>query len=306
MRLYSTLKNYIINFDNISKNGVYKIYHINKPDRLYIGSSFRKNNKQCKKGVYGRWIEHFSRLKYNKHHSPKLQNLINKYGIDGIRFEIIWYCDNNCSQETIRKKELEYISFYESHTKKGLNCKNETYMNYQTYDASIKSSERMRKYNPMFNKDTVEKMLNTMYEMEIYEPILLFTLDGKLVGEFKSTTYASKYLNRDSSNVIRAAKGEFKKSGNHIVIYKSDYNIDLLNNKIKLVNTYKKQSKEIIKKRTKKLMKKVRVFNDNFDKIYNSIKEAEYELNIPHGAISRCCKGEYKHTKGYKCEFINI
>lgn len=52
MRLYSKLKNHIVDFTNISENGVYKLYHVVKPDFTYIGSTYRNDSKKCKRGMY--------------------------------------------------------------------------------------------------------------------------------------------------------------------------------------------------------------------------------------------------------------
>jgi group I intron endonuclease len=66
--------------------GIYKISSICKPSRFYIGSSV---------DVYHRWIEHKSNLSRGKHHSPKIQNHYNKYGVNDLSFEVIEYCTRN-------------------------------------------------------------------------------------------------------------------------------------------------------------------------------------------------------------------
>jgi group I intron endonuclease len=60
-------------------SGVYKIYSKSKPDRIYIGSSV---------DIKKRWIKHVCELRLNKHHSLKLQNHVNKYGLDDLIFKI--------------------------------------------------------------------------------------------------------------------------------------------------------------------------------------------------------------------------
>jgi hypothetical protein len=111
MKLYSRLIKYIESTENVSLNGGYRIYDLENPHLTYIGSTCREHKKQCKKGMYGRWIEHFSDLKNNRHHSKYLQNVINKYGFDGLRFEVIYYSDTG-SLEYIREKETEYIKLF--------------------------------------------------------------------------------------------------------------------------------------------------------------------------------------------------
>ena len=110
MRLYSRLKNYIEDFTNISKNGVYRIYHIDKPHLSYIGSTCREHKKQCKKGCYGRWVEHITLLSKNKHHSKYLQNVVNKYGILGIRFEILLDMEGKSQKEISLFLQLFHIT----------------------------------------------------------------------------------------------------------------------------------------------------------------------------------------------------
>lgn len=64
--------------------GVYKIQSIIKPQRIYVGSAIN---------IRIRWNIHSSGLKLNKHENPKLQNHVNKYGIDDLIFSIIIICD---------------------------------------------------------------------------------------------------------------------------------------------------------------------------------------------------------------------
>jgi hypothetical protein len=70
------------------------------------------------------------------------------------------------------------------------------------------------------------------------------------------------------------------------------------------INTRKKMSPESVKKRALSQSKKVRIYTDDFEEIFESISSACKKLKLESGAVSRCCRGEYKHTKGYKCEFV--
>lgn len=47
--------------------------------------------------------------------------------------------------------------------------------------------------------------------------------------------------------------------------------------------------------------------DDNFNiiKYFNSTRQAEIELNIPHSSISICCKGEHKQTHGYHFMYVD-
>ena len=301
MRLHKTLKRHIDNLENIDKNGVYMIYHISKPHFVYIGSTYRTISKQCKKGIYGRWIEHFSKLKSKNHHSIKLQNLINKYGIEGLRFKVIFHCEE-CDLLEIREREQYYINEYDSFNN-GLNCTPDVSGTYISELNRLNSSIRMKLNNPMKNEISKEKRIKSLYENYI-EPVLLFTLEGNLVGEFKSTRFAAEFLKRDVTNIFRACSGEFKQCNNHIVIYKKDYTINLLNEKINRVNKRREVSLKTKEKISLSQLKRVRVSNESFEQIFESIKEAGETLNLDRGAISRCCNGKQKSVKGYYCEFL--
>lgn len=74
---------------------IYKISSIIS-DRIYIGSTVEYNIRKK---------QHIQRLKYNYHHSIKLQNHVNKHGIEDLIFEIIEYVLDDISM-------LEREQFY--------------------------------------------------------------------------------------------------------------------------------------------------------------------------------------------------
>ena len=67
-------------------SGIYKIQSTIYPERIYIGSA---------KDINGRWIRHKSELNRNIHNNKKLQNHVNKYGLDDMKIEIICLCTEN-------------------------------------------------------------------------------------------------------------------------------------------------------------------------------------------------------------------
>lgn len=89
-------------------SGIYIIFDNENPIRCYIGStiSFKRRKR-----------EHFSKLKNNKHYNIKLQNFVNKYGIDRLSF--CAYLD--CEQEEMSEIEDLEIKSMMSYSKKGFN-----------------------------------------------------------------------------------------------------------------------------------------------------------------------------------------
>ena len=303
MRLYSRLKNHIENFTNISKNGVYRIYHIDKPHLSYIGSTCRKHIKYCKKGCYGRWIEHFTLLNKNKHHSKYLQNVVNKYGISGIRFELLLNMEEK-SQREIREQELLYINKFNSY-KKGYNSSETPIIVNMSEKSKKESSERMKIKNPMSNPDIVKKMLKTKESFYI-NYILQYDLKGNFVKKYKNTTEASKILNVDSSNIFRAL--QFKKSFkcvNSLWFYEKDFNYELLEKRIYIINQPQKRSEEQKQRKLNIGNKPVLCIDLNTleEFKFKSIKECSEILKINAGNISKCCNGIYKKCKNFKISF---
>jgi group I intron endonuclease len=80
--------------------GIYKIESKIKPERIYIGSAININK---------RWVNHLSDLRNNKHHSPKLQNHVNKYGSEDLLFTIIL----KCHIENLEIIEQVYVNYYD-------------------------------------------------------------------------------------------------------------------------------------------------------------------------------------------------
>jgi group I intron endonuclease len=77
-------------------SGIYKIQSKIKPERIYIGSSININS---------RWSKHKGDLSRGSHDNQRLQNHVNKYGIDDLEFSII----TGCSGDVIIAYEQFYI-----------------------------------------------------------------------------------------------------------------------------------------------------------------------------------------------------
>ncbi len=65
--------------------------------------------------------------------------------------------------------------------------------------------------------------------------------------------------------------------------------------------------REIIDRQINKVSKIVYQYdlNGNFIKEYKSVRDASRNLGINHSNISRCCRGEYKHTYGFIFRYDN-
>jgi len=95
------------------ESGIYIIWS-DLTQNMYIGSTknFRK-----------RYSEHFNMLKRNKHDNKKLQNYVNKYGIESLNFCIHAVLPDN---GYLRSAEIEEINLFDTY-KNGFNLTDNTY-----------------------------------------------------------------------------------------------------------------------------------------------------------------------------------
>jgi group I intron endonuclease len=77
--------------------GIYQIKSIVHPERIYVGSAININR---------RWNQHLRDLKNFRHHSLKLQNHYNKYGVNDLIFILI----EECTKENLIIREQFYLN----------------------------------------------------------------------------------------------------------------------------------------------------------------------------------------------------
>lgn len=104
---------YINDPEEIYLCGVYKLIHERRPNVFYIGSTARIAYRKGNVGFHKRFNTHRSYLKRKLHHCNYLQNIINKYGLDGLWMEIL--------EITTPEKAIEREQFYIDTLKPRLN-----------------------------------------------------------------------------------------------------------------------------------------------------------------------------------------
>lgn len=181
------------NYEEIHKTGVYKIYHIYNKDLIYIGSA--SSLKRWRIGFKQRWVCHIKELKNNNHHSSFLQRVVNKYGIDGLRFEIIEICDPSICLET----EQKWLNHFKPFNNKGYN--------------TCKIAGNSLGYKFPEEKKSKQK------------PINQYDLDGNFIKEWVSLQEASRKLNINVSSIKDCCKKRFKQIKGFIFTYKDDNTI---------------------------------------------------------------------------------
>lgn len=186
--------------NQLTSLGVYKIYHVAKADVFYIGSaSGTQGKKACQLGFYNRFRQHLRTLEKNKHSSKYLQNVVNKYGIEGLRFEIIEVIDS-----TDRVYILEREQYYLDLLNPGYNSSKLARCPTIPYTEERKESARQRMKGIPFVESVYEK---------IRIPIKQYTKDNIFIKEYSSMKFASNETNIDRASISKCASGNRKTAG---------------------------------------------------------------------------------------------
>ena len=137
------------------------IYKITSPSgKFYIGSasSFRK-----------RWDEHKRQFRLGTHHSRPLQHSYNKYGIDGLVFEKLEFCNRDdllsCEQSWLDSMRPQYNSAKTAGSTFGMKWTKETrkkmslsQMGKKHSNESKKKMSAAAKRRPKFSEETCRRM----------------------------------------------------------------------------------------------------------------------------------------------------
>jgi len=223
------------------KTGVYKIVNIVN-NKVYVGSSCDINR---------RWKEHIFRLKKNKHHSVKLQNSFNKYGVDVFIFEVIEECEKN----QLIIKEQYWID--------SLNSCNHGY-NHKT-KSGITLGFLGKKHSEYFKIKKSEEMLDNKFalglkhseEYKLYMKSINTGVNNPNYGKKQSLECIKKRLETVKKN--NSFKGENNPNFKFTINYEDLKNLFLIENKT---------LKEIAK-----------IYNCSVGTITNNLRK--YNLNKP-------------------------
>lgn len=250
--------------DNLTKLGIYKISHINKPDLFYIGSaSSMYVKKGVQRGFYIRFWHHINHLKLNKHNSKYLQNVVNKYGIEGIRFEILEIVETN-DRKVILEREQYYLD----------NLK-------PAYNSSITARCPTVPFTQE-RKDHLSKLFKgRKFPENVYnnrrKPIFQFTKKGILIKKYNSATEAASETNIDRGSINNVALGKKQSAGGYLWSF---------NNSVTITE------KEVIQQFD---------LEGNLINTYNNLEEVLKMLNITsRTAIKNACKGEQYQAYGFQ------
>lgn len=284
--------------------GIYKIVtkHNNK---VYIGSS---------QDVEKRFYCHISRLKRNKHHSPYLQAVYNKYGILNLEFSIIEVLDNvNFKIE----REQYWIDYYKSYDKKhGYNVSRVAICNttgekkiyqYDTEGNFIKEWNSIKSAKDFYSLKVIrysENCTSGNFQWRLFKTEKLksklkiyccYNLEGSFVNSFLSAKEIQMFFKVSVKSLANLSKRVKDKT-------------TLLNHQWRIYNSYD-FPKQIEGYTRKTVAKKVGQFDksDNLINCFSSLTEAAASIHVSPENLHRVVDSNnpsYKTCRGFIWKYI--
>jgi group I intron endonuclease len=277
---------------NIS--GIYSITNsIN--NKIYIGSAV------C---IKQRFIQHKSDLEKQKH-NKRLQNFVNKYGIEVLKFNIV---ELVLDVNDLISREQFWIDYYESwRSKRGFNiCKVAGSTLGLKMTDSHKDACRKRMIG---NKHSEGRKWTEEEKKEIGERSKQFWKNNPSKKENMVKTLSEQRKGKPQwVDTPHPMLGKFGEDNPNYGKKRTKEFCELMRKRALENNGMKgvKLPQERINQISESKKKPVALIDDegNILKEYESQKEATIELELTQGAVARVCKGEYKQTKGYRFKYL--
>jgi group I intron endonuclease len=278
--------------------GIYKITNLVN-GKFYIGSSTRLNSRKA---------EHKYKMKNYKGNSI-IRNAVLKYGEDSFSFEIMEVVSEDLYPErtklnlVLTEKEQFYINLLKP------------YYNIRLIDVTRNvgvCSEKQREHLRRISKipkghEFYQKMgLNKRgkYLGENNKKSIKVDVYSYPSLEFVETVIGIRNCERkygvSSTSIYQICKNGLSKSSN----FKSNYVFRYHDESLDLLFHDRKVNKGYLRKDT---IPVIQIDKDGkFIKEWRTGSDAEKELNLYKGAVSRIISGQYKHSKGYYFKHKNL
>ncbi len=257
----------IVDKDSLLSVGIYKITNKINGD-FYIGSSDRDFKERFKE--HCRYYEMY-REGCHKNDHPKLWDAYNEYGIENFEVELIEILDGKTTQEILEREEY--------------------------FIHKLKPKYNICLYPTYGGKPNLGKKLTEEWKQHIKEKSALYrhseeTLK-KVIENNKKGACKLKFLNIETDEELNF--NSWKDASEYFNV-----NPTALSNAFKRTGFFRKIWK--IEKLTEQ-KKKIKVFLDNEEIIFNSYSECDKYFNMWRGYTSELTKKKSKQLKKEKYEF---
>lgn len=258
--------------NNLHVSGIYKIESSKNPDKFYIGSSI---------DIHDRWLQHKSGLNNNKHHSPILQNHVNKYSINDFNIFVL----EICTKENLLVREQYYLD----KLKPKLNCLK--FAGNPTGHLCSEETKRKislgNKGKPSFRKGKESPMKGRTHSAETRLKISISNT-GKVVSQETRDKISLKHTGKKLSKE-HVLKMSLSKKG-------------IPNLKAVKYHTEESKLKMAINHPNRRGINQFDL-DGNLLNSYISAKKASRITGITISGITRCCRGIRKTAGKYKWEY---
>lgn len=261
----------------IMKSGIYKISN-NINEKIYIGSA---------KNIKSRINVHRCCLLKNKHHSKRLQNHVNKYGIDSLIFEVVEFCDILILLE----REQFYIDslnpFFNINKIAGSNLGRKL---------SIESIEKLKKTR-IKNGGWKKGWKHTIEARKKMSDASLGHIISQEQKDKQSIAMKGRKVSEETKiKISNASKGRIANDSTRKLMSerKRGCKNPMFGKKAELHHNFGKKWKCKTPSRAK------RVIDKNTGIIYESIYDASRQLNIPLGSFSKYILGYVKKINNFE------
>lgn len=263
--------------EELKQQGIYMVYHLDALDGgCYVGLCRSNPNRRFNEtGFYGRWRIHLAELGRGEHYCEKLQLLVNDFGVDRVRFEILEIVVDDSSLDS---REIFWINQKQSYVL-GYNKTSGGESNY-TYSEEAKSMLRKSSY--------MAGRVGSLHRASI--PIYQYDLEGNFIQMWESGRLAGRTLGIYEGSVRSVLKGSQLQSKGYRWFY------EFLGDKINPIKARENKLKKVAKLDVKTL--------EILD-IFPSVTDAAKSVGILEGtgAISAACKLE-KVSKGFRWRYV--
>lgn len=265
--------------------GIYKIKNLIN-NKIYIGQSHN---------IEERIKRHKKRKDYEEYKDIHLYRAMRKYGIENFSFEII----EECSIDRLDEREIYWIKYYNSFNEgynETLGGGGGTLYDYNQiknlWDEGLNVTEISKYLN--CNKGTVERALNSYNcrnrQERGFKPVCQYTLQGNFLKEYESIAEAARQTKCDPTAIVNCCKHKIKQTKNYCWSYKGEQ-----------VVPYQKRNYHV--KNSQSIPVEQYDLKDNLLNTFYSAGEAGRQTGADASAITKCCKGKLKTTKGFKWKY---
>lgn len=167
--------------------GIYAIVNVLN-NKMYIGSTATLRK---------RFRQHLALLLRNEHHNAKLQNAVNKYGINNFKFVVLERCEPvTDTLLLLEQKYIDELGYYNickvAGRTTGIKGKGHPLSEQQRQNIILANKRRI--FTDQMRKEISDRVKNYKHVNDRKKQVECYSLDGELIATYNSVTDASRAI----------------------------------------------------------------------------------------------------------------